>query len=191
MTTPQPSRSRLIGALISCSLIGSMTACGAAVAPDTSTVTVSGPSTAASTIANPVTIYYMNDQATGLVQAVRSGPDTPARVKAALTVLANDRVPDGALPSFPTGTEIISVSIVGDEARVDLTSAFAANYPTGGAAAESAVLAPIVFTATEVPGVASVRLTVNGDVPQIAGSQYDFAAPFTRDDFPDLPVSAA
>ena len=92
--------------------------------------------------------------------------------------------------AVPRGTEIIEVTLHGDEARVDLTGAFASGYPSGGAAAELAVLAPIVYTATGVPSITRVRFTVNGEVPALPGSQFDWAAPFSRDDLPELPVTA-
>jgi spore germination protein GerM len=133
-----------------------------------------------------VTVYFMNDDATGLIKTVLAGPNTPA----SLSVLAAATPPSGAIAPFPRGTEVIGVSLKDDEARVDLTNAFVTGYPSGGAAAELAVLAPLIYTATEVPGITHVRFTVNGEAPVLPGSQFDWAAPFSRDDVPDLPVSA-
>lgn len=217
MHTPLPARSRVVGILISCSLLGSLTGCGTGsstdvgatetTAPGASTRTSGSTQTATTTattanaatttkttstpaaLDHPVTVYFMNADATGLTKTVIAGPNTTAPVKAALSALAAATPPDGTVRAFPRGTEIIEVTLHGDEARVDLTSAFVNGYPSGGAAAELAVLAPIVYTATDVPGITHVRLSVNGEVPELPGSQFDWAAPFSRDDLPELPVS--
>lgn len=206
----------MVSILISCSLIGSLTGCGTGSTSDVGTADTTAPTAPATTggstqtatttastatttsvttttapaVKHPVTVYFMNSDATGLIKTVMAGPNTPARVKASLAVLAAATPPSGTVRAFPRGTEIIDVSLHGDEARVDLTAAFVNGYPSGGSAAELAVLAPIVYTATDVPGITHVRFTVNGNVPALDGSQFDWAAPFSRDDLPDLPVSA-
>lgn len=211
MHTPPHTRSRLVGVLISCSLLGSLTGCGtgaigdgsdtsggtvSTMAPTTTTTGVTATSTTTATTAttpaeaHPVTLYFMNEDATGLITVVRRGPNTPAKIKAALTVLAAAKAPKGALAAFPAGTEIVAVSLHDDEARVELTNAFVKGYPKGGSAAEIAVLAPIVYTATEITGVNKVTFTINGAPPRLPGSQFDWAGPFSRSDFPDLPVTA-
>lgn len=183
-------RSRVVGALISCSLLGSLTGCGgpttAEIVSDSVAVTTVAPSAP-----NAAVVYFMNRDGTGLMRVTRTGPDTPARVRAALSALAAAAPPVGGIRALPAGTEIVSVSLQGDEARVELNEAFVRGYPSGGAAAEAAVIAPLVFTATEIPGVRRVLFTVSGDTPSLQGSQYDWGRPFSRADFPDLAVADA
>ena len=87
---------------------------------------------------------------------------------------------------MPAGTAIIGTNVRGGEALVNLSAEFNQGYPAGGAAAEFAVLAPLVYTATAVDGVERVRITVDGQTPAPVGSQYDWTKAFTRADFPDV-----
>lgn len=138
--------------------------------------------------AHDVTAYFMNADATALTVEEGTQPGrTP--VEAALTALAAGPRSASAIPALPPGTTIQRVSIDGDEVLVDASSDFLEGYPTGGAAAELAVLAPLVFTATQAANAERVSITVDGKSVSPEGSQYDWSNGFTRDDFPDLSIT--
>lgn len=198
MHVPPAIPSRFVRLLVSCSLIGAVAGCGGVATEPASTTdgTTTGATTATRTVPTTtepvgerlVTLYFMNDDATALVRVQRPGPDVPARVTAALRLLVGEEPPTGALRPFPAGTRIVSVAMSGTEARVELSPEFESAYPRGGAAAEAAILAPIVYTVTEIPGASSVRFLVSGAAPEPVGSQYDWSSAFRRADFPDLQV---
>jgi spore germination protein GerM len=129
-----------------------------------------------------VTVYFADSDATELQPETRSVPQ--ADLRAALVELANGPSEAGHQNALPAGTAIVGTNVQGDEALVNLSSEFTTGYPPGGAAAEFAVLAPLVYTATAVPGVERVRITVDGQTPSPAGSQYDWTGSFSRADFP-------
>lgn len=125
-----------------------------------------------------VTVFFADAQG-ALVAERHPGPVTLAGAFAALA----DGPRDPALaPSLPPGTRLLSAAADAGVARLDLSAEFAAGYPSGGAAAELAVLGPIVYSATAVPEVSAVALTVEGATPSLAGSQYDLSVPLVRDD---------
>lgn len=138
--------------------------------------------------ARTVTVYFMNEAATALVAEERSANAT-STLRAALVSLADG--PQGAdgVRALPAGTEIIGTDVRGGAAHVNLNAAFIDGYPTGGSAAELAVLAPLVYTATEAAGVERVHVTVDGQTAAPAGSQFDWTGGFTRADFPDLTIT--
>lgn len=132
----------------------------------------------------------MNEDGTTLDLAFKPGPKTDSPLRAAMIVLAEGPFFPGALPALPPNTTVVGTNVSGADATINFSREFASGYPSGGAAAEAAVIAPIVFTATEIPGVQRVRITVDGATPELVGSQYDWSRPFTRGDFPDLKIDA-
>jgi len=137
-----------------------------------------------------VTVYFADSEVRRLVSERHEIPVSGSRLKAALDELAQGPMAAGLLPALPQGTRVLSATSAGGTARVDLSQEFAEGYPSGGSAAEVAMLAPLVYTATAVPGVHAVLLTVAGKMPDLPGSQYDLSAPLTRRDFPDLGATA-
>jgi spore germination protein GerM len=129
-----------------------------------------------------VTVYFADSDAMELLPEERSVPE--ADLRAALVELAKGPSEAGHQNALPAGTAIVGTAVQGGEALVNLSSEFTTGYPPGGAAAEFAVLAPLVYTATAVPGVDRVRITVDGQTPSPAGSQYDWTGSFSRADFP-------
>jgi spore germination protein GerM len=129
-----------------------------------------------------VTIYFTDDAGT-LVAETRAAD--AATAEQALTALAEGPDGDALFPALPPGTIVRSVTLGGDSVvRVDLSEAFVDGYPSGGAAAEAAVLGPLVFTATELPGADAVLISVDGEVPDPIGSAFDLSVPLTRQDVP-------
>lgn len=138
------------------------------------------------TARTPVTVYFADSEVRRMVPERHEIPAGGAPLRAALDELAQGPQAAGLLPALPQGTRVLSATSAGGTARVDLSQEFADGYPSGGSAAEIAMLAPLVYTATAVPGIRSVLLTVAGRTPDLPGSQYDLSAPLTRRDFPSL-----
>jgi spore germination protein GerM len=160
--------------------------CGGAASPAPSEPTApvaSAPSTAA---LQTVTVYFpgAQDARLVLVGERRSVPTGGALLRLALDELAAGPRAAGLLPALPAGAAVTSATISAGTARIDLDAAFERGYPSGGATAEIAALAPLVFTATGVPGVQRALITVEGRAPDLPGSQFDLSRPLTRADFP-------
>ena len=131
-----------------------------------------------------VTLYLPDAAGERLVAAERALAPGEDPLAAALDGLAAARRGDGAGPGLPEGARVRSARIAGGIARVDLDAGFARAYPAGGAAAEIAVLAPMVLTLTGLPGVRAVLLLVEGRPPDLPGSAFDLSQPLRRSDLP-------
>jgi len=156
-------------------------------ATDTTPVTGTDGQDTGSATGPEVTVYRLNDAATQVVATTAPGGEG-APLRAALVALAAEP-PAGQLPALPPGTEIVGTDVRDGVAYINLSPAFLQGYPSGGGAAETAILAPLVFTATEAASVERVRITVDGQTPEPMGSQYDWTDDLTRADFPDLTIS--
>jgi spore germination protein GerM len=119
-----------------------------------------------------------------LVGERRSVPAGEPALRLALHQLAAGPRTAGLLPGLPGGTTVRSATAANGTARIDLGTAFERGYPGGGADAEIAALAPLVFTATAVPGVQRALITVEGHAPNLPGTQFDLSRPLARSDFP-------
>ena len=83
---------------------------------------------------------------------------------------------------FPRGT-LLDVTLQGDRATVNLTGPLATKY-RGGADDESAMFKSLVYTMTNVPGVASVQVLVAGKKrAALSGGHFELDAPLTRETF--------
>ena len=151
--------------------------------------TTTAPTATATAAAATVTVYFADPDAMKLLPEKRSLPAGASRLRAALVELAKGPSEAGHQNALPAGTTIVGTLVHGHEALVNLSSEFTSGYPPGGAAAEFAVLAPLVYTATAVPGIERVRITVDGQTPAPAGSQYDWGGAFSRADFPGAVAS--
>ncbi len=150
--------------------------------PSTTTTSTSSPA-----VTRTVTLFFANADAQELVEESRSTDATGSDLRAALVELAKGPATGtGQQPALPPGTAIVGTDVQGGLATVNLSGDFVQGYPSGGAAAELAVLGALVYTATTVDGVERVRVTVDGQTPAPAGSQYDWTSAFTRADFPDV-----
>ncbi len=125
-----------------------------------------------------VTVYFSDDTG-ALVPEHRSGPAGAAPLDAAMGALAQGPTGAGLIPALPSGTEVRATRVEGDVAVVDFSAELESGYPPGGSAAELAVVAPIVRTATEAAGTARARILVEGRAPAPAGAQLDLSAPLS------------
>ena len=155
----------------------------------TQTATAAAPTTPTTQATEMVTVYFADPDAMELLPEKRAVPVGVSRLRAALVELAKGPSEAGHQNAMPAGTTIVGTLVQGREALVNLSSEFTAGYPPGGAAAEFAVLAPLVYTATAVKGVERVRITVDGKTPAPLGSQYDWAGAYSRADFPGAVAS--
>jgi spore germination protein GerM len=163
---------------------GVTTASPATTAPATTAPAPESPGTAEK---RTVSVYFSDDRGR-LVRERRPRDPGATALQAAMEELALGPRDPSLLPALPPGTRVLGVSLGGKIATVDLSEEFESAYPAGGAAAELAIVGAVARTAVSVPGVDAVRVTVEGRVPAPAGSQVDFAEPFTARDFP-LPVT--
>jgi len=206
MSTSRTTRRRLtrpIAALVTVAAACALAGCGSSDggAPAASTVTTATTATATAPTTRPattttapaasadtrtVTVYFADADAQRLVPETRAVLRTGSPLRAALVALAAGPTGARSMPALPVGTTIVGTNVAGGEALVNLSGEFTRGYPSGGAAAEFAVLAPLVYTATGTPGVTRVRFTVDGLTPQPAGSQYDWSGTFSRADFPGV-----
>jgi spore germination protein GerM len=155
----------------------------------TQTATAAAPTTPTDQATETVTVYFADPDAMELLPEKRSVPAGGSRLRAALVELAKGPSEAGHQNALPAGTTIVGTHVQGHEALVNLSPEFTTGYPPGGAAAEFAVLAPIVYTATAVTGIERVRITVDGKTPTPVGSQYDWTGAFSRVDFPGAVAS--
>lgn len=155
-------------------------------AGSTAEVTTTASTTTAPVATRTVTVYFADAEGQKLVAESRPSSATGSPLRAALVSLADGPGFGGGQPALPPGTQIIGTDVQAGTALVNLSDEFVSGYPSGGAAAEFAVLAPLVYTATAVDGVEKVRITVQGQVPAPPGSQFDWGGTFSRADFPDV-----
>jgi spore germination protein GerM len=168
--------SRLSAVLCAVVAVALVAACGGGGGGSATTA----PTTAAATAgAGPEVTIYFSDDSGALVPQRRSGPVGTAPLDAAMGALAQGPSGAGLIPALPPGTTVRSTRVEGDVAVVDLSAELESGYPPGGSAAELAVVAPIVRTASEAAGTARVRILVDGRAPAPAGAQLDLSAPLS------------
>jgi spore germination protein GerM len=164
---------------------------GVSTPPVTAATDASPPDTTSTPVASTrtVRVWFLDTDGTQLVSEQRDVPADGSELRGALVALAEGPQTPAAVAALPAGTEIVGTNVAAGEALVNLSGQFVTGYPPGGAAAELAVVAPIVYTATEIEGVERVRITVDGQTPAPTGTQFDFGNAFTRADFPDILVA--
>lgn len=139
------------------------------------------PATAAA--ATTVTLWFTDGDGR-LRMERRAVPGGGDQLRAAMDALAAGPDDPALLPALPAGTRVLGASSDGAVATVDLSAGFEEGYPPGGAAAELAVVGPLVRTAAAASGAPRVRVRVEGRIPMPAGSQLDFSAPLAPGDLP-------
>lgn len=130
-----------------------------------------------------VTVYFANGSGR-LVAEQRARPAGVAALDAAMAALAAGPRAAGLVSALPAGTRVLSTGVANGAAQVNFSSQFVTGYPSGGSAAELAIVAPVVHTATRAAGVGRVRILVDGRAPAPVGSQIDFSQPLSVRDVP-------
>lgn len=167
-----------------------MAACGDGDGVATSPSTAAAPAatapaaTAATTrVAGTVTLWFA-DASGALRPQERDLPAGADPLLAAMELLAAGPDDPSLLPALPSGARLLGASAADGVATVDFDEAFERAYPPGGAAAELAVVGPVVRTAADASGAARVRILVEGRPPAPQGTQLDFSEPFAPGDLP-------
>lgn len=89
---------------------------------------------------------------------------------------------DIAAVRFPRGTRVLSVTVTGSTATVDLSSDVA-NQP-GGTFGENGEFKALVYTLTALPGIDAVQITVQGrKLDTLPGGQLELDQPLHRSDW--------
>lgn len=142
-----------------------------------------GEAPATSSATGTVTVWFPDGQ--GVLRPERRPVPAGAEpLAAALAALEEGPRDPALLPALPAGTRVLGAGVADGVATVDLSAAFESGYPPGGAAAELAVIGPLVRTASGASGAPRVRLLVEGRVPAPTGTQYDLAEPLAPGDLP-------
>ena len=128
-----------------------------------------------------VVLFFVNEGA-GLAREARELPsctDTEACVKELLDELFSGPVGelDGALPE---GAELTGVRLEGDQAVVDVSSAFASDLPSGSSAEMLAVYSIINTVCFNYPQITRVLITVEGNRKTVL-KHLDLSDPLTPD----------
>lgn len=123
-------------------------------------------------------IYFVRSRR--LVTVQMSLPETGTLPEALMETLL-DGPPSGYRSAIPPETRLISISVEGGVATVDLSDEFERSAPGRVLALR---VAQVVYTATETPGVFAVRFAIEG-VPKgvIAGEDRVVRRPVTRADY--------
>lgn len=189
-------RRRVLGVALALVAVGGLAACGIpadsqpqAIARNDIPFDLLAPSTTVVTPGTPgarvtITVYMVG--LTGLVpvtRGVRAPATLPEAVSSLLDGPTDAEVADGLRTAISDQTSV-SPGVVGfGVATVDLGGAFG---QVGGQEQILAV-AQLVFTATELPGVAKVQFTLNGRPVEVpAGDGTLTQGPLGRSDFPSL-----
>jgi spore germination protein GerM len=164
------------GALAACGDMGTAGGTGSTAPTETAPATTTGTATGAT-----VTVFFPDAASEALVRT--PVPAASTNLRAAMDALAAGPPGSSLDPGLPEGTRVLGATASGGVATVDLSKEFSDGYPAGGSAAEFRALAPLVYTATAVEGVDSVRITVDGATPVVM-TQFDLSQPLTRRDLP-------
>ncbi|MBP2018045.1 spore germination protein GerM [Symbiobacterium terraclitae] len=126
-----------------------------------------------------MTIYYLDDQTGGeTLQPVEiKVPATITPVAEALRHLLHPPVELGLYGEFPPGTTAALPNLADGVVTVELSPEVEA---VRGQAATHAVIASLVYTLTEIPGVDAVQLWVNGRPAELDG--FVWSVPLSRAD---------
>ena len=130
-----------------------------------------------------VVVYFTRGE--HFTQVTRSAPQgTPleAALRALFAGPTSSELRRGLRTSVPTDVTLLGASVANGVATIDVSSGF----KRGSAVSVRARLAQVVYTATAVPGVTSVRIAVDGVVVQELGD-LALEPPLTRDSFAPMP----
>jgi len=143
--------------------------------------------------ADQVTIYYTKaDGASEIPWTISVRPqqagETPAERQQYLVLYAASQAVAGPPPSaaaalrFPPGTHVVSASVDGTTAIVDLSADV--NAAHGGTTSEGGIFKALIWTMTSLPGIDRVQVTVAGKkVATLPGGSFELDEPLRRSDW--------
>ncbi len=131
---------------------------------------------------SPIAVYYVKTDARQLAHwnvSLGSARDLASVALYAAVQAVAGPPPDVDAIRFPAGTIVRSVHVSGSNATVDLGGTVAG--PQSGSLAEDGEFKALVWTLTDVPGIAAVAVRVNGArVPTLPGGHLELDEPLTR-----------
>ena len=132
-----------------------------------------------SSVVTNLTLYFSDIEGTGLVKETREVHYSTniSMEKLVLEQLIEGPKKTGSVATVPSGTKLISVSTVDGVCYVNLSDGFK-NQNT--VIAEDVLLYSIVNSLTELPGVAKVQLSINGDTKGSVRYVYDLSKMYER-----------
>lgn len=126
-----------------------------------------------------VTVYYADGLTGGMsLQPVEMKiPRSTTPIKDTVEQLLNPPASLDLYSEFPAGTHPLGFNLANGVATVDLSPEMA---QVQGTAAANTIMASLVYSLTEIPGVEAVQLWVNGSPAVLHGVEW--AEPLTRAD---------
>jgi len=135
-----------------------------------------------------ITLFYPNEQMTGLIAEVRSVPFDSAQTNIETLVVSNllqGPQTEGLFSAFPQDVALNNnVSSMGELTVVDFTAGFR-DVLGRGSTAEMMAIYSLVNTLTEISGIQRVKIFIEGQpiiYEQQIGFHLDFTSPFERDE---------
>lgn len=133
-----------------------------------------------SSVESTLTLYFSDKNGTGLVKETR-GVHYSTNIsmeKLIMEQLIEGPKKSGATATMPSGTKLISVSVVDGVCYVNLSDSFKSQNPEVN---EEIVLYSIVNSLTELQGVSKVQISVNGSTEGKLRYTYDLSKMYKRD----------
>jgi len=133
-----------------------------------------------SSVEATLTLYFSDKTGTGLVKETR---DVHYSTNISMEKLIMEQLIEGpkkssATATMPSGTKLISVSVVDGVCYVNLSDSFKSQNPEVN---EEIVLYSIVNSLTELQGVSKVQISVNGSTEGKLRYTYDLSKMYERD----------
>lgn len=137
-------------------------------------------------VQHQITVYYCKAGSDSLVAMHFTAANGLAGTSLAQYVvsqlIAGPSEPSTALLVFPPDTRAVAIQH-DDAVDVDLTGTITKHY-AGGAGDEAGLFKSLTFTLTELPGVKSVQVSLNGHIEAaLPGGHLELDEPLTRETF--------
>ena len=124
-------------------------------------------------------LYFVGEQGESLIKTVVRTEKTESIAKAAIEGLISGPATTDSYRSVPVGTKLISISVDGGKATVDLSKEFIDGHG-GGSAEEMMSVYSIVNTLTEFSTIDSVIFKVEGKKISTISGHLDISDPVQR-----------
>jgi len=132
-----------------------------------------------SSVVTSIILYFSNSDGTELMKETREVHYSTniSMEKLVLEQLIEGPKKSGAIATVPSGTKLISVSTVDGICYVNFSDTF---KNQGAVITEEILLYSIVNSLTELPGVAKVQISINGDTKGFVKYSYDLSKMYER-----------
>ncbi|CAB4892823.1 unannotated protein [freshwater metagenome] len=139
-------------------------------APATTAPVATAPTSTSPAAKNSVLVYFLLAEQLHVAGRLVDTASPAAAVEALLAGPTADEVKAGMVSLIPAGTKLLGVDVQGHEIRVDLSGEFGTG---GGSLSVMARVAQVVFTATQFPGIDTVRFSLDGSpITELTGEGY-------------------